>query len=57
MKILTVFTLALTICLLIVTTQIYHVLTAHDMILMGIVCFTALIGCLATGYVALNSEE
>jgi len=57
MKILTVFTLVLTICLLMVTAQVYHVLTAHDMIMMGMICFTSLVGCLVTGYIALNSEE
>lgn len=57
MKILTVFTLVLTICLLMVTAQIYHELTAHDMIMMGMICFTSLVGCLVSGFIALNSEE
>lgn len=57
MKALSLFIIGLTICLIVLTTQIYSVLTIQDLIMMGLICLTSLIGCLTIGYVALNSEE
>jgi hypothetical protein len=57
MKALSLFIIGLTVCLLILTTQIYSVLTIQDLIMMSLICLTSLIGCLGIGYIALNSEE
>jgi hypothetical protein len=57
MKILTVFMLTLTVCLILFTMELYTVLRIQDFIMMSMCCVMALMGSVATGYIAINSEE